>query len=202
MTAPPTLMERRRQGAVEEIVRTAIDLFTRNGFEATTVDEIAAAAGCSRRTFYRYFGSKEDVMFHDFPAAFEELRRVLDDRLESGLGLWEAISEAVIEMIGRFADDESVPVQRMELWLREPALRDRYMQHVAAAERGIVECLCSHRGTTPERDDVAQVLAISAIGAYRATSATHSPSAGSGKLTKHLRELLATLDHGLGEERR
>jgi AcrR family transcriptional regulator len=195
-------MERRRQGAVEEIVRTAIDLFGRDGFEATTVDQVAAASGCSRRTFYRYFGSKEDVMFHDFPAAFEQLRRALEDRLDSGLGPWEAVTESVTEMIGRFADDEAVPLARMDLWLREPALRDRYMQHVAAAERVIAECLSTHRGTKPERDDLAQLIAISAVGAYRATFITHSPSARSGKLTRHLRELLATLGRGLEDGRR
>ena len=193
-------MERRRQGAVEEIVRTAIDLFGRQGFEATTVDQIAGAAGCSRRTFYRYFGSKEDVMFHDFPAAFEELRRVLDGRLSAGIGPWAAVSESVIEMIDRFADDETVPLRRMELWLGEPALRDRYMRHVAAAEREIVEALCASRGTQPARDDTAQVLAISAIGAYRVTFATHNPTAGRGRLQKHLRELLGALGRGLEDE--
>lgn len=63
----PSLMERRRQDSRDEIVAIAIGLFVRDGFEATTVEAIAEAAGCSPRTFYRYFGSKEDVMFHDLP---------------------------------------------------------------------------------------------------------------------------------------
>jgi AcrR family transcriptional regulator len=50
-------MERRKQGAIDEIARTALELFARDGFEATSVEAIAAAAGCSPRTFYRYFGS-------------------------------------------------------------------------------------------------------------------------------------------------
>ena len=89
----PSLMERQRQGAADEIVRAAIELFTRDGFEATPVEAIAAEAGCSRRTFYRYFGSKEDVLFQDLPAAFERMREVLRGHLEEGLDLWMAVTE-------------------------------------------------------------------------------------------------------------
>jgi AcrR family transcriptional regulator len=190
----PTLMERRRQDAAEEIARAAIELFTRDGFEATTVDAIAAEAGCSRRTFYRYFGSKEDVLFQDLPTAFERLREVLEAHLEEGLDLWTAVAESVVDMIGRFEGDEKTAVMRMVVWQREPALHARYMLHVDSAEKTIAETLCRYRGTRPEEDDLAQAMAITAIGAYRATVATHSPEAGRGKLAKHLRDLLATLD--------
>jgi len=191
----PSLMERQRQGAADEIVRAAIELFTRDGFEATPVEAIAAEAGCSRRTFYRYFGSKEDVLFQDLPAAFERMREVLRGHLEEGLDLWMAVTESVVDMIGRFAGDEKIPILRMVLWQREPALQARYMLHVAGAERAIAETLCEFRGTRPEKDDLAQAMAITAIGAYRATIVTHNPEEDSGhKLAKHLRDLLDTLD--------
>jgi AcrR family transcriptional regulator len=196
MNQGQTLMERRKQAAVEEIVGTAIDLFTRDGFEDTTVEAIAEAAGCSRRTFYRYFGSKEDVLFYDLPATFQWLKETLDGYLAAGVGLWAAVSEAVLDMIARFPDDDR-PVQRMELWLSEPALNARYMQYVAGAERTIVDCLTRHRSTKPSRDDLAYVIAIAAVGAYRTTVATH-PAGSNKRLTKHLRELLAMLDSGLG----
>jgi AcrR family transcriptional regulator len=189
-----TLMERRKLATVEEIVGAAIDQFSRNGFEDTTVDAIAAAAGCSRRTFYRYFGSKEDVLFYDLPAVLERLGQALDRHLAEGLRPWTAVSEAVIE--SHFAEDR--PVQRMEVWLREPALLARYMQYVAAAEEVIVACLTRHRGTTPGGDDVAQVIATAAVGAYRTTIATHPAGTSEKKLTRHMRELLAMLDRGLG----
>src|SRR5882762_10141223 len=98
----PTLMERRRQSALEEIVDVALDLFVRNGFEATTVESIAAKAGCSPRTFYRYFGSKEDVMFHDLPDAIAGMGRVLDAHLADGMPEWPAVSTSLIEFIARF----------------------------------------------------------------------------------------------------
>ena len=190
-------MERRKQAVIDEIVGTAIELFTRNGLEETTVDAIADAAGCSRRTFYRYFGSKEDVLFYDLPAAFARLGEVLDGKLAEGIEPWAAVSESVLELISRFADDER-PVVRMELWLKEPALQARYMQHVAAAENTIVDSLTRHRGTKPGADDLAQIMAIAAIGAYRTSVMTH-PAGTNRKLTKHLRELLGLLDAGLGD---
>jgi AcrR family transcriptional regulator len=193
MTRARTLVERGRQAAVEEIAAAAIDLFSRDGFEDTTVEAIVATVGCSRRTFYRYFGSKEDVLFYDLPDVLRRLHEALDGYLAAGMRPWAAASESVVE--SHFSEER--PLQRMELWLREPALHARYMQHVAAAERTIVDCLTRHRGTKPGRDDLAQVIAIAAVGAYRTTVATH-PAGSNRKLTKHLRALLAMLDIGLG----
>jgi mycofactocin system transcriptional regulator len=61
----------------QDVARAALDLFGRQGYDETTVDEIAAAVGISRRTFFRYFESKPDVVWGEFDA---ELGR-LSDRL-------------------------------------------------------------------------------------------------------------------------
>lgn len=196
MDQPPKMMERRRQAAIDEIVGAAIELFARDGFNDTTVEAIADLAGCSKRTFYRYFGSKEDVLFYDLPSTFERLRETLDEYLARGLDPWLATSQAVLDMIARFPDEER-PVQRMELWLREPALHAKYVQHIAAAEQTIVDCLTRHRDTTPARDDLAQVIAIAAVGAYRTSVTTH-PAGSNRRLTRHLAELLALFGDGPG----
>lgn len=60
---PEVARGRRPSTTREAIARQALDLFERNGFDATTVDEIAAAVGISRRTFFRYYGSKRDVVW-------------------------------------------------------------------------------------------------------------------------------------------
>ena len=91
--------------------------------------------------------------------------------------------------------EEAISVRRMELWLREPALRARYMQHLATVEAAIVETLCRRRGTDPDRDDEAQLMAIAAIGAYRTAVTTHGVSA-TNRLTTHLGGLLSTLAAG------
>jgi AcrR family transcriptional regulator len=72
-----TLRQRNRQRTLEEIADAALALFERQGFEATTVDQIAAAAGVSPATFFRHYASKEDVLFaHEDESAAELLAMV------------------------------------------------------------------------------------------------------------------------------
>ncbi len=60
---PVDLAERKRRAIRGELSEVALALLTDRKFESLTIDEIAAAAGVSRRTFFRYFTSKEDVVF-------------------------------------------------------------------------------------------------------------------------------------------
>jgi TetR/AcrR family transcriptional regulator, regulator of mycofactocin system len=197
MNRPTRLMDRRRQDARTEIVAIALDLFVRDGFEATTVEAIAGAAGCATRTFYRYFGSKEDVMFHELPDVIAGLGMLLDTKLAAGTAEWTAVCESLIDFIGRFdASDARTATQRMELWLHEPALRARYLQYVAQTEAVVVDSLCRHRGTSADQDDVAKLMAVAAVGAYRVIVSTHRRRA-QRKLGDHLREALTTLGAGL-----
>lgn len=105
-----------------ELEQVALDLFAERGFDATTVDDIAAASGVSRRTFFRYHRSKNDVVWGDFDA----LLRAMEDWLAEtadGRPLLETLTEAVV----RFNDlpPEAVPAhrQRMSLILHVPALQ-------------------------------------------------------------------------------
>lgn len=60
---PTPLTERKRRAVRAELSEVALELLTGRDFDAVTIDDIAAAAGVSRRTFFRYFSSKEDVVF-------------------------------------------------------------------------------------------------------------------------------------------
>lgn len=194
-----TLLERRKQDTVRDIVATAIELIDRDGFENTTVEDVAAAAGCSPRTIYRYFGTKEDLIFHDLPDVIAGLGDALGARLEAGEEEWPALAEALIEFITRFdRTNPKAAVSRMELWLREPLLKARYLQYIDQAEHTIVEVLCRYRNSTPASDDRAQLIAVAAVGAYRVTMATHRGARGRGKLAAHLRQSLEVLARGLG----
>src|ERR1700748_2387606 len=62
-TTTPGLRERKRQQTRERLIEVAMALFLERGFEATTLDDIAAAAEISRRSFFHYFESKADVVF-------------------------------------------------------------------------------------------------------------------------------------------
>jgi AcrR family transcriptional regulator len=169
-----TLRDQRRQTAMSEIAQVALRLFLERGFEETNVEEIAAAAGCSPRTFYRYFGTKEDVMFHDIPAMIDRLDSVLAAHLIEGLPPWAAITESLIAMIERFDQTSSsspdLAVERMVLWMQVPALRTRYVIYVTAAESKVGERLS---GCLDPSSDLGPLMAVVAIGAYRATVFTH-----------------------------
>lgn len=192
-----SLVERRKRETKSDIVATAIELIDRDGFENTTVESIAAAAGCSPRTVYRYFGTKEDLIFHDLPEVLGGLGTALEARLQAGEAEWTALTEAMVEFIARFdVRDPDTAVSRMELWLREPLLKARYLQYVDQAEHIVLEVLCRHRRTKTSADDLAQLMAVASVGAYRITMTTHRATRGRGKFAVHLRQSMDTLAAG------
>ena len=62
-----------------DVARAALDLFARQGYDETSIDEIAAAVGVSRRTFFRYYDSKPEVVWGEFDAELVRLRSRLDE---------------------------------------------------------------------------------------------------------------------------
>src|SRR5262249_44433588 len=79
-----TSTSRPKPQSIEAIEKVALELFRERGFEETPVEDIAAAAGISRRTFFRYFGSKSDIVFGNFELLLDDLEQWLasapDDR--------------------------------------------------------------------------------------------------------------------------
>jgi mycofactocin system transcriptional regulator len=108
--------------SIEAIEKVALELFRERGFEETPVEDIAAAAGISRRTFFRYFGSKADILFGNF----DLLLRDLDDWLSSqpdDRPMFEVIADAVMRFNRLPTDGPVAHRERMELILHTPALR-------------------------------------------------------------------------------
>jgi AcrR family transcriptional regulator len=88
------LRERKKARTREAIVQAAFELFEERGFEGTTVADIADAAEIAPRTFFAYFPSKDDVVFHDFEEKFEELGRMLRER-EPGTNAFDALRAGI-----------------------------------------------------------------------------------------------------------
>ena len=126
----PTLRERTRRAVHAEITDTALRLFAEQGFDVTTVDQIAAAAGISRRSFFHYFGSKEDVVLGDLEALGLRVRDALEARPATETA-WEALREALktlqgpdtdavteLQIAGMYADAPSLRAKHLEKHLR------------------------------------------------------------------------------------
>src|SRR5918995_6907484 len=91
--------------ARNDVVAAALDLFARQGFEATSVEQIAQAAGVSRSTFFRQFGGKEDVVFADHEVLLDELREWLE---RGHANPWVAGCQAAGRVFQHFAQDPDV----------------------------------------------------------------------------------------------
>ncbi|MEI7860047.1 MAG: mycofactocin system transcriptional regulator [Acidimicrobiales bacterium] len=81
LVAPDTEVARGRPASTtrQDVARAALDLFARQGYDDTTVDEIASAVGISRRTFFRYYEAKPDVVWGEFDTELERLRDSLSE---------------------------------------------------------------------------------------------------------------------------
>lgn len=101
MSQPTGLRERKRQATRAAIVRAATELFLDRGFAATSVTDIATAAGVSRRTFFLYFPSKEDVLFHHIEGHIQVAQRALNE-LGPETTAWSAVQEAMTALIDAF----------------------------------------------------------------------------------------------------
>ncbi len=89
-----SLRERKKLAAWRAISEAALRLFEEQGFEATTIEQIAAAANVSRATFFNYFASKEAVVFDQDPEARDRWRALLESR-SPGEPLWDSLAAII-----------------------------------------------------------------------------------------------------------
>jgi len=139
------------------VVAAALDLFVANGFEATSVEQIAQAAGVSRSTFFRQFGGKDDVVFTDHDLLLARLRTFLTAPHENP---WGAVCEASLDVFHHFAADPELARRRYAVVRQVPALREREIVTVFQYERLFDEYL---REALPGIDPVESVAFAAAV---------------------------------------
>jgi AcrR family transcriptional regulator len=115
-----------------DVAEAALDLFTDNGYDPTSVDDIALAAGISRSTFFRQFRAKEDVIFADHEALLDELTVYL---AASHPDPWEAVCQAAVLVFVKFSERRKLAQKRYHVVQAVPALRDRETIMVSRYER-------------------------------------------------------------------
>ena len=182
--ARPSLAQRNRERARTEVARVAVRLFDRRGFDAVSVDEIARRAGVSRRTLFRYFPSKEDLVFHGHDRLVGRLRELL--AREEDTSELEHLARVLREVFAGPRDAHGRAVARLVAAV--PALQARSAHLAHDFERAVADHLRS-RGHDAAR---AEVLAGACIGAVTAARRLATAEAGSaGRLIDEAMGVLA-----------
>jgi len=144
------------------VSRTALEMFAERGFEETTVDDIADALGVSRRTLFRYFASKNDMVWGDFDWVLGRLRRCLD-ATAADEPLHDALRRAAVES-NRYEAEQLPELRiRMRLITGVPALQAHSALRYAEWREVIAEWVAKRLGCEPG-DLVPQTVAHAALG--------------------------------------
>jgi len=189
-----SLRERKKLATRRLLRRIALDLVAERGFANVTVEDIAAAADVSARTFFNYFTSKEAALFGTEPDRLAVLRERLAHDLpgEPVLDALRAVmasdAQTVAEELRALGGDPADWVRRMKEAHADPHLRAARAAQMAMVERAITEGLAERLGTDPERDPYPGLLAATAAGVFRTSMSFWAGSGGTAPL-----DLLITL---------
>ncbi|MFI6348138.1 TetR family transcriptional regulator [Streptomyces sp. NPDC050560] len=126
-----------------ELAAAAMELFATKGYEATTVDEIAGAAGVARRTFFRHFRSKEEAIFPDHDDTLVRAEAVLNAAPAHEPPL-DTICRGIKEVMKMYAAQPEISVARYRLTREVPTLREAEIASVARYERLFTRYLLGH----------------------------------------------------------
>ncbi|AAS06701.1 TetR family transcriptional regulator [Mycobacterium avium subsp. paratuberculosis 10-4404] len=165
---PQQRVGRRRSTTPHHITDVAIDLFTARGFAEVSVDDVAAAAGISRRTLFRYYASKNAIPWGDFDTHLARLRELLDN-VESRVPLGDALRTALLAF-NTFDESETARHrQRMRVILQTAELQAYSMTMYAGWREviaGFVARRCECKTTDLAPQTVAWMMLGVALSAY------------------------------------
>ncbi|HVT64769.1 MAG TPA: mycofactocin system transcriptional regulator [Mycobacteriales bacterium] len=136
---------RPRETSARELEVVALELFASQGFTQTSVEQIAAGAGVSKRTFFRYFDSKTAVLWHDFDNEVEQLRAAFA-RAPERTSLMTAIREVVVSVNRYRAEDVPELRTRMRVISSDPALEASAAIRYDAWERAVSDFAADRLG--------------------------------------------------------
>ncbi|MGH3920630.1 MAG: TetR/AcrR family transcriptional regulator [Pseudonocardiaceae bacterium] len=195
--APRPGLRARRKAQTRQVIQAhALRLFLANGYDATTVEEIAAAAGVSHMTFFRHFPTKESVVdTDDYDPMIAELiagRPTAEDPLT-------AIHHALIEGLGAvLPEGRDVLLTRTRLILATPALRARLWENQHATVALFTDALTARHPATEPPDLGVRVLAGAALATLTTALMTWVDGDGAEDLLELVDRAFAALRRGLG----
>lgn len=150
--------------SAERLRAAAFELFDQQGYDATTVEAIAERAGVGRSTFFRAFGSKEDVIFPDHTDVLARVRERLAGSSTADTLL--AVTEAARLVLRRYLDEGDLARARYRLTRTIPALRAREIAHMQQYHREFREHIRGWTGEQPGADLRAELMASAVVVAH------------------------------------
>ncbi|MCM2411146.1 MULTISPECIES: TetR family transcriptional regulator [unclassified Streptomyces] len=146
------------------IAEAAFGLFTERGFEQTTVDDIVARAGVGRRSFFRYFPSKEDAVFPDHERCLADMTAFLEAARDGDPV--DTVCDGARLVLRMYAENPEFSVQRYRLTREVPGLRTYELSVVRRYERTLAGYLERRCAGTPDAALRAEVIAASVVAAH------------------------------------
>lgn len=153
-----------RRARLEDV---ALDLFERQGFDTTTIEQIADAAGLAPRTFFSYFAAKDDLVLSDYS---RRLARIIDelDRRPRGEPPWQALEASFAAVAADYETEADRLRRRFTIMATTPSVFARSLQLQAGWEDALAERLRAHRGARAN-DPTPRLLAATALAVMRAS---------------------------------
>jgi AcrR family transcriptional regulator len=189
MTKTEGLRARNRRETLHRIADVAMELFVTNGYEATTLDEIAAVAGISRRTFFHYFESKEAILLAHQGGYADALKAAVL-RHSSAAAPIDVVRDALTELSGRFGSARTIAIARV---MREcEALRARRPHSYLGREQVLFEALCELWPAKQRREQL-RLVAMAAMGVVRLAVEAWLEQGGRRPLSKYIQDGFAGL---------
>lgn len=153
-----------RETARTRLVRAAFELFEEQGYDRTTVEDIAQRAGAGRSTFFRTFGSKEDVIFPDHDALLARMEERLHTSAPGTRPL--ALTEAARIPLRHYVDEGEVARARYTLTRAVPALKAREIAGLRAYQALFARVLRTWWADRPDGDLRAELVAAGIVTAH------------------------------------
>lgn len=178
-TAAPEegLRDRKRRETRQRIAETGLRLFLADGYDGTTLDAIASVAGISRRTFFSYFKSKDDILIYWQYAGWASMQADLL-KMPPDLSPLDAVLDVMVKHISRYTTEEMTAIDK--LMRSSPSLAARKQAFYAEQERMLFDTLCEV-WRQPERRPALRMVAMVSIGTMRVAMQAWSEQAGARK---------------------
>ncbi|SFN85617.1 TetR/AcrR family transcriptional regulator [Sphingomonas sp. OK281] len=176
--------ERKRRETLRRITDSGVCLFIEKGFDGTTVEEIAAAAGISRRTFFHYFESKDDILL-SLQSDVGEMFAAEVRRASPAGSPFELVRDAALSICASIPHDGMLALDR--LMRGSASVQARKQASYRQQEEALFSAL-RERWPEPARETRLRVLAMVAVGAMRLASETFNQEAGARPFHEVIRD--------------